>query len=225
MVNVQFRICKYNEVIIEFSTIGSDYSSPRLLCGEFKPSLPGTPRYVHFTTVTYLGDKIKLLPSNRTIKLKEFGNMQSLNIIEPGKFIHVLEKFFIKINATVLVPIPLPDSLNSGLLDLCDFCYAHVFFKEENSGNLTYLSSIGGPWDNYFGSISRMLSEKQRPLFNIKVAIVTEIVSTVPVIPTLAPAETFFITKFSYKKGRKVMIIIVSSNTTCKIISIFACAC
>jgi hypothetical protein len=85
MVNVPFRIYKDNVILADFNKIGDIYSTETLLCGEFRPPLPEYPKYVHFYGLFYVGNSIKLFPSDSEIILNESNQNQILHIIDPGK--------------------------------------------------------------------------------------------------------------------------------------------
>ena len=111
------------------------------------------------------------------------------------------------------MPIPLPAPFNSELERLDTLCHAQIFFKDKNSDELTFLSSIETSWNIFYVSISNLLAEKELPRFNVKVGIVKETTaSNIPIIPVLSPAESFFTTKFSHKNGQKIMIIVVTAD-------------
>ena len=101
--------------------------------------------------------------------------------------------------------------MNPTLISLDDFCQAHLFYMDVVN-QICYLSSISGQWKKYLSLISQNLHEKRLPLFNINVAVITAFDPENPVVPLLSPAETFFSTESSFLKGRKAMIIFVSSN-------------
>ena len=112
-----------------------------------------------------------------------------------------------------LVPIPMPNSNNSDLLGPKDICYAHIFFKDEGVDNLEYVSSVSGEWGQYFKLIQQTLLDNQRPSFNIHVGIV----NPDPLIPTdLSPIESFFTENDSFRKGHRIMILVVSADSNRK---------
>ena len=122
------------------------------------------------------------------------------------------------------MPIPLPAPFNSELERLDTLCHAQIFFKDKNSDELTFLSSIETSWNIFYVSISNLLAEKELPRFNVKVGIVKETTaSNIPIIPVLSPAESFFTTKFSYKNGQKIMIIVVTADDLRKLFLISPC--
>ena len=90
MINFPFKICKDNAVTAEFKQMGDNFYSGALLCGEFRPPLPEYPKYIHFHTVFYMGESIKVIPSDSVIILNRSDVNQTLHIIEPpGKFLAI----------------------------------------------------------------------------------------------------------------------------------------
>ena len=114
---------------------------------------------------------------------------------------------------SVLVPIPMPDSINRLLSGPKNICYAHIFFKDEGVDNLEYVSSVSGEWGQYYKLIQQTLLDNKRPSFNIHVGIV----NPDPLIPTdLYPAESFFTENDSFRKGHRIMILVVSADSNRK---------
>ena len=87
MINFLFKISKDNAVLLEFPGSCNHYSPGNLVCGEFRPPVLEFPKYVHFNSVEYMGDRIRLIPSRTDIHLNESEYIQTLHIIEPGKFL------------------------------------------------------------------------------------------------------------------------------------------
>lgn len=114
---------------------------------------------------------------------------------------------------TNLEPYPLPDCLNEKLKSNSDICFVHLFYKNQDSTDLSFLSSFKSVWKNLYASIDHELALKELPIFQIKVGIL----STPNTMPELQNGQTFFSTDQSYIKGRRIMTIIVSSHPDRKI--------
>ena len=107
--------------------------------------------------------------------------------------------------------------MNPTLTALDDFCSAHLFFKEQNdTDQLSYLSSISEKWKNFFPLISKILIDNGRSLFNIHVTVITSNDCDDVCVPPPSPAGTFFTNRFSFRNGRQAMIIVISSDATRK---------
>jgi hypothetical protein len=106
----------------------------------------------------------------------------------------------------------LPDFLNEKLTDDYDRCFVHLFYNSSNSGYISFLSSFKCNWNNLYTVISYELSAKNLPLFQIRVGIV----ETPDLMPTLENGQTYFTSAQSFLNGRRIMTIIVSSQSECK---------
>lgn len=100
--------------------------------------------------------------------------------------------------------------------------FAHVFFlphMKDNIDELQYLSSISSSWNDLSENLKSILEDAQKGFVGLSVGIL-EIPNVLPRLQTL---NTFFESKESFKKGRAVMIIIVSSFQQRKDLNVLYC--
>jgi hypothetical protein len=106
----------------------------------------------------------------------------------------------------------LPDFLNENLRKVTDRCFVHLFHKASDYAEFSFISPFESCWKDLYVEISHELSLKNLPPFQIRVGIV----ETPDLMPTLENGQTYFTSAQSFLNGRRIMTIIVSSQSECK---------
>lgn len=91
-----------------------------------------------------------------------------------------------------------------------------VFYYSQNTENpenhVTFLSTLKSKWNTFSSDIENLLKTAGYGTFGLSIGIVKKAFE----IPELEAVDTFFSSPSSYKKGSKIMVVVISSFEECK---------
>lgn len=116
--------------------------------------------------------------------------------------------------------MPQSSGLNYEVVGDQDTISAHVFFlpgAKTSIADMQYWQSICCKWDRLCEVIKTDLEKEDKGLQAIRLGVLNQ----AGVMPELKPIDYFFSSDKSFRQGKKVMILVVSSNTECKTAGLF----